>query len=155
LNYTTREIEATMNVLVAVDLDPGSDKVLGFAAMLANETGGEVHAVHVISKLEKEDRGQTPGQSQYIDVMLEETKRGLEKSLRDLGVAQSSITAIALTGEPVDEIQRVATEDGVDVLVIGMRRRSRVGKFLLGSDLQELLLASDRPIVVVPMGAFD
>jgi len=144
-----------MNVLVAVDMNPGYDKVLGFAARLAEQTGGEINVLHVISKAEKEDRENTPGPSHYVDVMVEETRRGLEASLVGLGVAKSSITAIARTGEPADEIQRVADANDVDVLVIGMRRRSRVGKLLLGSDLQELLISSKRPVVAVPINAFD
>ena len=144
-----------MNVLVAVDMGPGSDKVLGFAAGLVKQTGGEVHVVHVITEEEQEDRRHRPGPSQYVDVMLEETERDLEKGLVELGVALSSITAIARIGRPVDEIQKVAAENNVDALVIGMRRRSRVGKFLLGSVLQELLLSSDRPVMAVPTDVFD
>lgn len=144
-----------MDVLVAVDMGPGSDKVLGFAAGLAKQTGGNLHAVHVITNEEKESRGRAPGQSQYIDVMLDETRQDLVKSLLKLGMEQSSITAITRIGEPAYEIQRVAVEHDVDALVIGMRRRSRVGKFLLGSDVQELLLSSDRPVVAVPIDTFD
>lgn len=166
-----------MNVLVAVDMSPGSDKVLGFAAGLAKQAGGELHVVHIISEDEEEDRRHPPGssstptfplgnpviesqraaaendveQSHYVDVMLKQTKSDLMSDLMDLGVAQSSSTVVVRFGNPVQEIQRAATEGDVDALVIGMRRRSRVGKFLLGSDLQELLLSSDRPVIAVPI----
>jgi len=140
-----------MNVLVAVDMDTGSDKVLGFAAELAKQTGGEVHVMHIITEEEEEDRRHMPGPSQYVDVMLENAKRDLENSLVKLGVAQSSVTAIARIGKPVDEILRMAADNDVAALVIGMRHRSRVGKLLLGSDLQELLLSSDRPVIAVPI----
>jgi len=162
-------------------MSPGSDKVLGFAAGLAKQTGGEVHVVHIISEDEEEDRRHGPGsssmatfplgnpmieiqraaasndveQSQYVDVMLKQTRSDLQNSLVELGVAQSSSTVIVRFGNPVDEIQRAAAENDVDALVIGMRRRSRVGKFLLGSDLQELLLSSDRPVIAVPIDASD
>lgn len=88
-------------------------------------------------------------QSEYM--MLAKTKSDLTDSLVELGVDYSSITAIARTGKPVGEIQRVAAENEVDALVLGMRHRSRVGKFLLGSHLQELLLSSDRPVIAVPI----
>jgi nucleotide-binding universal stress UspA family protein len=139
-----------MKVLVAVDMGPGSDKVLGFAAALAKQTGGEVHVVHVIGEEEEAARRHRPGPGQYVDVMEEETKFDLVSRLVGLGVAQSSITAIVRFGKPVDEVQKVTAEGDFDALVVGMRRRSRVGKFLLGSVLQELLLSSDRPVVAVP-----
>jgi nucleotide-binding universal stress UspA family protein len=133
-------------------MGPGSETVLAFAGELAQQTGGELHVVHVITEEEKEDRRKRPGDSRYVDVMLEETKRDLEKSLKELGLVQSSFTVLARIGKPVDEIQKVAAEHEVDTLVIGMRRRSRVGKFLLGSDLQELLLSSELPVAAVPIG---
>ena len=164
-----------MNVLVAVDMGPGSHKVLAFGAELAKQSGGEVYVVHVITE-EEEGRhkagssitalGRTINpiteihkvaveddseQSQYVDVMLTKTRMDLVDSLVELGVEPSSITAIARAGNVVDEIQRVAAEADVGALVIGMRHRSRVGKFLLGSDLQELLLSSTRPVVAVPI----
>ena len=161
-----------MNVLVAVDMGPGSDKVLGFAAELAEQSGGTVHVVHIITENEEEDRRHKPGspsepldeilrvatdsdeeQTEYVDLMLAKTKLDLVNSLVELGVAESSITAIARTGKPVDQIRRLAAENDVDVMVLGMRHRSRVGKFLLGSDLQELLLSSDRPVIAVPIGS--
>jgi len=160
-----------MNVLVAVDMGPGSDTVLAFAAGLAMQAGGKVHVVHIITEEEEEDRRHKPGsssepldeilrvatdsdeeQTEYVDLMLTRTRLELMKSLVELGVAESSITAIVRTGKPVEEIQRIAAENAVDALIIGMRHRSRVGKFLLGSDLQELLLSSDRPVVAVPIG---
>jgi nucleotide-binding universal stress UspA family protein len=42
-----------------------------------------------------------------------------------------------------------AEEVGATLLVIGSRRRTRVGKFLLGSTVQRVLLASDIPVLVV------
>ena len=144
-----------MIVLVAVDMGPGSDKVLGFATELAKQTSGELHVVHVVTDDEKKDRADMPGEGHYLDVMMEEAKRNLEKKLTELGLEQSSFTAITRTGDLVDEIRRVGTEYSAEMLVIGMRRRSRVGKLLLGSDLQELLMSSDRPVVAVPTDSFD
>ncbi|MPZ87101.1 MAG: universal stress protein [Nitriliruptorales bacterium] len=39
-----------------------------------------------------------------------------------------------------------AQEEGADLIVIGHRRRSPVGKLLLGSDAQEVLLGADCPV---------
>lgn len=47
------------------------------------------------------------------------------------------------------EILRLADEAGADLLVIGARRRSPLGKFLMGSATQTLILEAKMPVVVV------
>ena len=48
-----------------------------------------------------------------------------------------------------------ANQAGAEILVIGARRRSPVGKFLLGSVTQTIILDADMPVVVVKEAAAD
>ena len=160
-----------MNILVAVDMGPGTDTVLRFAADMAKQGGGAVRVTHIITPEAEDHRFNKPGstidpldeilrvasdadtdQHEYVDVMIAKTRLDLINRLVALGVAKSAITATVRTGEPVQEISRLTAEDDLDALVIGMRQRTRVGKFLLGSDLQELLLSSELPVIAVPTG---
>jgi nucleotide-binding universal stress UspA family protein len=43
----------------------------------------------------------------------------------------------------------VAEEVGADFLVIGLRRRTPVGKLILGSDAQRILLDATCPVLAV------
>lgn len=52
-------------------------------------------------------------------------------------------------GELADEVLRVAKEADASVIVIGLRKRSSVGKFLMGSNAQRILLDADRPVLAV------
>jgi nucleotide-binding universal stress UspA family protein len=52
-------------------------------------------------------------------------------------------------GELSDEILRVAMEADASVIVIGLRKRSPVGKLLMGSSAQRILLDADRPVLAV------
>jgi nucleotide-binding universal stress UspA family protein len=52
-------------------------------------------------------------------------------------------------GELSDEVVRVAGEVDASVIVIGLRRRSPVGKLLMGSTAQRILLDADRPVLAV------
>lgn len=55
-------------------------------------------------------------------------------------------------GDPPEVICRVAGELDVDAIVISGRQRSPVGKVLLGSVTQAVLLHADRPVIVIPKG---
>lgn len=53
------------------------------------------------------------------------------------------------SGEVADEVLRVAQEVDASVIVIGLRKRSPVGKLLMGSSAQRILLDADRPVLAV------
>lgn len=50
---------------------------------------------------------------------------------------------------PAEDLVKVVAEEEADMIVIGIRRRSRTGKFLMGSDAQEILLKAECPVVCV------
>ena len=49
----------------------------------------------------------------------------------------------------VDAFTTLIEQTGARLVVIGMRRRSPVGKLMMGSDAQRLLLTLDVPILAV------
>ena len=51
--------------------------------------------------------------------------------------------------DPADDLIDVAEKEGAALIVIGLRRRSPVGKLLLGSNAQEILLRADCPVLAV------
>jgi nucleotide-binding universal stress UspA family protein len=51
--------------------------------------------------------------------------------------------------EPGEDIVQFAEENGVDEIVIGIKRRSKVGKFLFGSTAQYVILESPCPVLTV------
>lgn len=52
----------------------------------------------------------------------------------------------------VAEIEIMVASRSVDLLIIGLRKRSAVGKFLLGSVAQEILMNISCPILAVKAG---
>lgn len=55
--------------------------------------------------------------------------------------------------DPADGVVAVATETGPDVVVIGLRRRTAVGKLIVGSTSQRILLGVDVPVLAVKAAA--
>ena len=78
-----------------------------------------------------------------------------EKALRSMA-ARAGTAGVELDvrqaphdGEVADEVLRVAREADASVIVIGLRKRSPVGKLLMGSSAQRILLDADRPVLAV------
>jgi nucleotide-binding universal stress UspA family protein len=55
--------------------------------------------------------------------------------------------------EPVEDLIAVAEETDADFIVIGLRRRTPVGKLILGSNAQRILLDAPCPVLAVKADA--
>lgn len=54
--------------------------------------------------------------------------------------------------DPAEDLLKIADEVKADLIVIGLRRRSPVGKLLLGSNAQRILLDAMCPVLAVKAG---
>jgi nucleotide-binding universal stress UspA family protein len=54
--------------------------------------------------------------------------------------------------DPAEDLVNVADELAADMIVIGLRRRSPVGKLILGSNAQRVLLDAPCPVLAVKAG---
>lgn len=78
---------------------------------------------------------------------LQDVRDDLEKS----GV-EHEIRQLVRGMDPADDLIKVATDTDADFIVIGLRRRSPVGKLILGSNAQRVLLDSPCPVLAVKAG---
>jgi nucleotide-binding universal stress UspA family protein len=54
--------------------------------------------------------------------------------------------------DPADDLISIAEANAAELLVIGLRRRSPVGKLILGSNAQRILLDAHCPVLAVKAG---
>jgi nucleotide-binding universal stress UspA family protein len=60
-----------------------------------------------------------------------------------------TVRTVASESDAVDELVDLSYEDSTDLLVIGLRRRSPVGKLVMGSSSQQVLLSAHCPVTAV------
>lgn len=69
-------------------------------------------------------------------------------TLAESGVAHE-LRLFDAAHDAADQLVEVAEEVGADLIVIGVRRRSPVGKLVLGSNAQRVLLDAPCPVLTV------
>ena len=68
--------------------------------------------------------------------------------LHDAGV-EHEVRQLVRGSDPSEDLIAVAEEVDADLIVIGLRRRTPVGKLILGSNAQKVLLDANCPVLAV------
>ena len=78
----------------------------------------------------------------------EEQMQEVGRTLEELGVGYD-LRQLVRGLDPADDLVNVAKEVDAEFIVIGLRRRSPVGKLILGSNAQRVLLDAPCPVLAV------
>jgi nucleotide-binding universal stress UspA family protein len=85
-------------------------------------------------------------------------KRNFENAERELGYQKSQLknkniaceSLLSIRGlEPGEDLVRLAKEQQVGEIILGVKRRSKVGKLIFGSTAQYVILNAPCPVVTV------
>jgi nucleotide-binding universal stress UspA family protein len=115
------------------------------AVELAVERQAELHLVRLVALPKNED------QAAGYERARGDAERELEAVASSYATRGIACRAHVPNGvsRPADAILSVAGIEDADLIVIGMRRRSRVGKLVLGSTAQEVLLDAECDVLSV------
>lgn len=81
----------------------------------------------------------------------ERTLEDVGKRLDDSGVPYV-VRQLVRGFDPADDLISIAEANAAELIVIGLRRRSPVGKLILGSNAQRILLDAHCPVLSVKAG---
>lgn len=128
-----------MKILVGYAGSDLSNKVLKLARKRAKSLGAKVYVLH--SKVTD-----LPNKEHEQDLQeMENVRRLLEKE----GLAcETHVSVRNMT--PGQHLVQFAEENGIDEILVGVKRKSKVGKLLLGSTAQHVILNAPCPVVSVP-----
>ena len=84
----------------------------------------------------------------------EEELARVRAQLDDAGVA-SEVRQLVRGLDPAEDLIAVAEETTADMIVIGLRKRTPVGKLILGSNAQRILLDAPCPVLAVKADSDD
>lgn len=141
-----------MSVLVGYLHTSEGYAALDRAAEEARVRGTDLEVVRVLRQPTTDDPTQHRDWSQSVEQARTSTQR-LEQELGGRGLDVRVELVVTATQSPAEVLLERSARPEVELLVIGMRRRSRVGKLVLGSAAQELLLQADVPVLAVKPAA--
>jgi len=129
-----------MQILVGIDGSNTSREALKIAIKSANAFSADIIAVNSMAT-------GTADENEEIRTA-EKTLADVKTEIENGGVKCS--THLLIRGNSAGEdIVEFAEENAVDLIVIGIRRRSRVGKILMGSSAQYVILKAGCPVLTV------
>lgn len=134
-----------MKILVGMQDTPDSRAAYEHAVAECRTHDFELHMVVYVPMAVDSD---TPNAYERKRAAVARDAETTARRLREEGVR---VTAHAPVGaiKPSQAILLVARQEAVDLIVIGIRRRSRVGKLLTGSNAQDILLHAPVPVLAV------
>ncbi|AGB30651.1 UspA domain-containing protein [Natrinema pellirubrum DSM 15624] len=141
------------HVLVPVDTDEqrATAQLETLRSLPADPDDLSVTVLHVLEEIDTIADG---GGTTFIDDLNEslpeirdvpDTVTLIEERLADDGI---DVERMEMVGDPADGIGQVAAEIDADAILLGVRKRSPVGKAIFGSVSQRVIIDADRPVII-------
>jgi nucleotide-binding universal stress UspA family protein len=130
----------TMKLMVCYDGSNIANDAIDTAVKLGKQLEGSVSLVRTMSAKRSEDVVRVEG----IEADLESAR----KRVADTGLAVDAHLLIR-GGSAGEDLTAFAKENDVEYIVIGIKRRSKVGKMFFGSTAQYVILKAVCPVITV------
>lgn len=143
-------------ILLPTDGSDGTKTAIEQAIGHAQTYDAELHVLHVIDQSAVELTATPTVEGVPTDVVHEQLDeqgqalvREVTKEANDAGVPTT--TEIVEYGRPHEEIQSYATEQDIDLIVIGTHGRSGLNRKLLGSVAEKVIRTAEVPTLAVQL----
>ena len=141
------------SILFATDFSPAANAALPWAATIARRYGAKVYAVHVCppsfppSMASMQAMAPADEWSALAEAAEVRAREKLEALMRELeGIERSVVIG---WGDVWPVLAKVVEKDDVDLIVVGTRGRTGLGKLLLGSVAETIFRMASCPVLTV------
>ena len=134
------------NILYATDFSPAAGAALPYVLGLAQHYGARVHALHVRHPSPYPIAG-PEAMVQIMETLEEQTKLDCESMQKMLAGVPHEV--LSTEGGIWPNIAEILEEKNIDLIIIGTRGRTGIGRAVLGSVAEEILRRSPCPVLTV------
>ena len=131
-------------ILLGFDGSEGSEQALSRAMMLLEEYGKLIILAVIPS----------PADKAFVDdemyqKMKKKAKHMIDDVIKDIGQHEYTISGMVEEGDPAAIIIDVSNKLDVDLIVLGSKGTSELGRYLIGSVANKVVQYAHKPVMVV------
>ena len=135
------------HLLVGLDLSPESQQVVDRVKLLFSDTDIKISVCHILEPLAFTYGGDIPVDLSDVQIQLEQqAKERLDALADQLNVAEEN--RHVLLGQPAKEMHRIASEDVVDLIIVGSHGRHGLA-LIFGSTSNSVLHGASCDVLAV------
>jgi nucleotide-binding universal stress UspA family protein len=137
-------------ILAPIAFDDSSSASLDYAVRLAKQLGAAVRVAHVYPiPVYSFPDGSLITSADVAAKLSETAQKNLDGAVRARQGQGVELSSELLTGNPWEEIVKLAKSEQVDLIVMGTHARRGMARALLGSVAEQVLRTSSVPVLVV------
>jgi nucleotide-binding universal stress UspA family protein len=146
-------MESIKKIMAAVAFSGYSEELLAYAAWVAESMSAELIVANIINVRDVEAVGSIAAMGyevdseHYVSGIKEERRKALDTILANLSFPAGKIRAIFEVGHPVDGLLKIAIQEKVDLMIMGIKGRSDLEHVLVGSIAEKIFRRSPIPIL--------
>ena len=130
-------------ILVAIDGSENAERAASYGINVAKTTGAEVHALYVTTRT-------VMGWSEAFEEYLADKGGVAVENVEKLGEkAGVKVKPVYMKGIPADKILEYASENSIDLIVMGTHGLTGIKKFLIGSVAENVVRHSKVPVMII------
>jgi nucleotide-binding universal stress UspA family protein len=138
-------------IMIATDGSENVKNAVNWGIELAKATGAKVKAVYVLPPVSVSITTRGERWADSLRNHLKDEGKSATEYVVDTGKkADVEVEPIIIEGNPADGIVRFATENGIDLIVMGTLGRTGISHLLLGSVAENVVRHSKTQVLVVP-----
>jgi len=136
-------------IVVPVDFAFHTDKLVEYAAYLAEELSAVIHFIHVVEFYPGNSMTALPYVLQHEQDILREVRRKMSDLLENNSEKCRECTGEVVIGDPVDKIIEFARTLESDMIIMNTHGSKGLEKIMLGSVAERVLKRAHCPVLIM------
>jgi len=141
------------DILVPTDGSENAEKAIEHAVRLADAYDATVHGVYVVNVTYAADFEGGLDSESVLTALEREGQAAIDEIESRCDAAGVDVRTDLLEGRPAYRIAEYATDNGIDLVVMGTHGRSGVSRLLLGSVTESVVRRLETPVLTIPSDA--